>query len=124
MNNFLKEYWNQLIVIILIVICVFFWNLYNQSQDKIIAITNQLNIQEEIEKTEARLKEVQEREQQYKELVAKQNNLIKTLNELDIRQKELEKRKKGVIANEIKNYTQDDIRNALTNIGITSTVVK
>lgn len=124
MNNFLREYWNQLIVILLIAISIFFWNLYYQSQAKIIQITNQLNIQEEIEKTESRLKEVQEREKQYKELVAKQNNLIKSLNELDIKQKELEKRKKGVIANEIKNYTQDDIRNALANIGITSTIVK
>lgn len=120
----MRNEWSNVIIFILLVVSIIFWNLYSTSNAKIISITNQLNIQEEIEKTEARLKEVQEREKQYKELVAKQNTLIKTLNELDAKQKQLEKRKKGVIADEIKNYTQDDIRNSLTHIGISSTIVK
>ncbi len=118
------KYWNQIIILILIIISLVFFNLYRNSQAKILSIINQINIQEEISVTEARLKEIQEREEQYKTLIAKQNTLIKTLNELDRKQKELEKRKKGVIADEIKNYTQDDIRNSLNDIGISSTIVK
>lgn len=118
-----KDNWNYIIIICLIGLCILFWNMNQRNLSKIVQITNQLNIQEDIKQTEARLKEIRDREEQYKLLLSKQTILIKSLNELDIKQKELEKRKKETIINEIKNFTQDDIKSALSNIGISSTII-
>jgi predicted nucleic acid-binding Zn-ribbon protein len=128
MNEKLKEYLvksSPMIVIIILLITVsILWNMYSNSQAKVDTISKQINMVEEIQKTEARLKEIQAREIQYKELEQKQAALMKSITALDIKRKELEKRKKEVIENEIKNFTQTDIKNALTDIGISGTIVE
>lgn len=123
-KQFLKQNWQTIAIVLCIVAIGTIWNFYQSAKTKYDTLSKQISITETIKQTEARLEEVKAREIIYKDLEQKTNTLMKSLNILEAKQRELEKRKKEVIANEIKNYTQNDIKNALAGINIQSYVVE
>lgn len=123
-NNKYLKYWPTIMIVIFAFTLSIIWNLYQSKIVEFDTLKRQLNIIEEIKVTEERLAEVKARELQYIQLMKNQEALISSLNILDKKQKQLERKRKEVLINEIEKLNQDNIRDAFSQLGISSTIVE
>lgn len=120
--KFAIHFWYVIVIVVVSGVAIVLWQNNQDNKKQIVDMKRQLNITEDIAATEARLEEVKQREVQYKELAKQNDKLFQTLTILEKKNKELEKRKKEVIRNEIEKYTTNDIHNAFSGLGIDNTI--
>lgn len=129
MNEVIKDkavktalhFWYVIVILVLIIVSIALWQTNISTNKDLESIKSQLKLQEDIEKTEARLNAMKQREAEYLVIQDNQDKLNKTLVELEKRQKELQKQKRSILENEIKNLDINGVSREFSNIGISST---
>jgi predicted transcriptional regulator len=122
-TNQALRYWYMFIIVALIAGVAITGYLYTSKEKELESLQIQLELQETIKQTEARLLAIQEREKEYLKIQVAQEKLNKTLVELERQQRELAKRKKGIIENEIKKMDNTALSNTLGSMGLPNTIV-
>lgn len=118
------HFWYIIVIMVLLIGILVLWQQWGSAKTDLNTVKSQITMQEDIKKTEERLNAMKVREQEYLTVFETQEKLNKTLADLEKKQKELQKLKKGNIANEIKKMDSNSLSSTFNSMGLPNTVVQ
>ena len=121
-REFAFHHWYQILIVILILASAFLWWKDQEDVKKFKELQAKVTITEEIAKIEARLNAMKEREKQYLDINAKQEELNKALVALEDQRRKLEQIKKERIMKDVQKLDINGINSEFNKLGITGII--
>ena len=118
------HFWYIIVILIMFIGMIVLWQFWQSSRTDLNTLKSQFSLNEDIKKTEERLNAMKARELEYLTVFETQEKLNKTLADLEKKQRELQKLKKGNIANEIKKMDSNSLSGTFNTMGLPNTVVQ
>jgi succinate dehydrogenase/fumarate reductase flavoprotein subunit len=116
------HYWYVLVIILMGVALIITWNSRENQRKEKEVFKARVQTEGTIKEIEARLVAMQQREEEYKKIYVEQDKLKATLAALEKQRKELDKKKKETLRNEIEKMGLLDVSRAFNSMGITNTI--
>jgi uncharacterized protein HemX len=124
LKDALLSYWYVIVIVILLMISVMFWQINTNTQQELSTLKSQLKLQESISQTEARLNDMKKREAElYPQLQKQYAEYEALIKKIEVEKGKLNEIKKEQLKKDWAKATLLDISAQFTNYGFPNTIV-
>jgi predicted nuclease with TOPRIM domain len=121
-KDFILHYWQFLVILGMIISLVVVWNMREDERKEKESLKNRIQMEGTIKEIEARLEAMHKREAEYEEVYKAQDKLKASIASLEKERRELDKKKKEKLKNEIEKMDTITLSNTFKQLGIPNTI--